>query len=136
MRTGRGLPTRQGVLGPSAYDRRDSRRALASGYAASGAKAIGTGQIPVDWFIEPNPRAPQHRAPSAYAARTGPGAVRSHHGADLPRHELEVAVAELLGLGALAGRYRKHAPEDLLALGGNRHAVEHLAAVDVHVVDH
>src|SRR6202011_3225987 len=57
-----------------------------------------------------------------------------HHRADLPGHELEVAVAERLGFGALARGDLEHAPEDFLALGGNRHAVEEVAAVHVHVV--
>src|SRR5262249_5240526 len=62
--------------------------------------------------------------------------VDLHHCADLPRHDLGVAIAELFGLRALAGSGRQHLAEDLLALLLYAHAVEDVAAVDVHVVDH
>src|SRR6185369_17353900 len=60
---------------------------------------------------------------------------RSHHRADLPRHELVLAVAVPLALGGLAGRGGEHEAEDALAhlLNGTR-AVDDLAAVDVHVL--
>ena len=59
-----------------------------------------------------------------------------HHGADLPGHELGVAVAEFLRLRALAGGDPQQLGKDLAALFVDRDAVEDVAAVDVHVVDH
>src|ERR1051325_5556010 len=63
-------------------------------------------------------------------------ARNSHHGADLPRHEFKIAVAELLGLGPFARRYRQDLFEDLLALFGDRHTVDDVAAIDIHVIAH
>src|SRR5689334_25205272 len=59
-----------------------------------------------------------------------------HRGADLPGHELVVAVAQQLALALLSGRHPQDRLEDLLALVFDRHAVEDIAAVDVHVVEH
>src|SRR5437870_8114193 len=60
---------------------------------------------------------------------------RSHHGADLPRHEFVLAVAVPLALARLARRGGEHQPEDALThLGDRRAAVDDLAAIDVHVL--
>ncbi len=60
----------------------------------------------------------------------------SHRRADLPGYELGVAITQLLGFGALAGGNLQQRLEDLAALLFQAHAVEHVAAIDVHVVDH
>src|SRR6185437_16159434 len=60
----------------------------------------------------------------------------SHGRPDLPGIEFRVAVAEKLGLGLFARSDRENLVEDLLALLGDRDAVDHVAAIDVHVLDH
>src|SRR5919106_775913 len=60
----------------------------------------------------------------------------SHRRADLPGHELIVAVAEQLRLRSFAGGNAQDRVEDLLALLLKRHAIENIATVDIHVVDH
>src|SRR5438874_13635927 len=59
---------------------------------------------------------------------------RSHHRADLPRHEFVLAVAVLFALARLARCGREHKAEDALAhfLDAGP-AVDDLAAIDVHV---
>src|SRR5437764_13699685 len=60
---------------------------------------------------------------------------RSHHRADLPRHEFVLAVAMLFALAVLTGRRGEHEAEDALAhLLDRGLAVDDLAAVDVHVL--
>src|SRR6185312_4738743 len=60
----------------------------------------------------------------------------SHGRPNLPGIEFRVAVAEKLGLGLFARSDRENLVEDLLALLGDRDAVDHVAAIDVHVLDH
>src|SRR5260221_10931215 len=61
--------------------------------------------------------------------------LSSHRGAEGPRRELVVAVAELLALGLAARRAIEDQPEEALArLGDRLGAVDDRAAVEVHVV--
>src|SRR5689334_11886780 len=90
---------------------------------------------------EASPRicAPNARADSRHSAgflQRNSARVGSHHGADLPGNELEIAVTEFHGLCAFAGCDRQHLPENLFTLVGDRHAVDDVAAIDVHVVAH
>src|SRR5690606_17759130 len=59
-----------------------------------------------------------------------------HRRADVPRHEFEVAIAELFGSRALPGGGPKDEIEDLPSLFLERNAVQDIAAVDVHVLPH
>src|SRR4029078_9125277 len=59
-----------------------------------------------------------------------------HRRANLLGHIFIVAIAEQLRLAALAGSDLQDFFEYLLALGRDRHTVEYVAAIDVHVVDH
>src|SRR5579871_6037428 len=67
--------------------------------------------------------------------RIGRG-LRSHRCSDLPGREFGVAIAQELGLGPLARSDRKDLVEDFPALLRNRHAVDDVAAIDVHILDH
>src|SRR3569833_521979 len=51
-----------------------------------------------------------------------------HGGADLPGHEFGIAIAELFGLAARAGRDLQNVLENLLALFLDGDAVQHVAA--------
>src|SRR5687768_6613454 len=60
-----------------------------------------------------------------------------HGRTDLPGHELVVAEAEELALGALPRGHGEHLAKDLLALRfDGRVAVDDVAAIDVHVLFH
>src|ERR1041384_1389225 len=74
--------------------------------------------------------------PASWSTRRCDGRSRLHHRADLPGYELGVAITEIFRLGARARRGRQNFPENLLALLLHGDAVEDVAAVDVHVVDH
>src|SRR6185437_725295 len=69
-------------------------------------------------------------------ARSSWPAAWSHGRPDLPGGELRVAIAESLGLGLFTRSDRENFVEDLLALVSDRDAVDHVAAIDVHVLDH
>src|SRR5262245_14346784 len=60
----------------------------------------------------------------------------SHGGADLPGHEFVVAVAQKLALGLFPRGDAQYGVENLLPLGLDRDAVENVAAIDIHVVEH
>ena len=77
------------------------------------------------------------------AVGTGRGAAkrkvnsnRLHDRADLPGHELKFAVAEVFRFGVPARRDLQHLFENFLSLYFDRHSIEDVAAVDIHVVDH
>ena len=61
-------------------------------------------------------------------------AARSHHGADLPWHELVVAQSMQLAAGAFTGGNIQHELKNALTCVGNAlFAVDDLASVEVHV---
>src|SRR6185437_13749691 len=73
---------------------------------------------------------------SAVFIGRAPPSGYSHGRPNLPGVELRVAIAECLGLGLLARSDRENLVEDLLALVRDRDAVDDVAAIDVHVLDH
>lgn len=78
-----------------------------------------------------------NRGPKSLTPLAGSGRPPlSHHRPNLPRHELRIAVSQLLGLRPLARRDGDDLFEDLLALLLQAHAFEDVAAIDVHVVGH
>ena len=59
-----------------------------------------------------------------------------HHRADLPGHEFVVAIAELSDLERSPEATFRTCSKISWPFAGDRHAVENIAAIDVHIVDH
>ena len=63
-------------------------------------------------------------------------APHSHRGADLPGHKFIVAIAELFRFRLLARGHAQDKVENLPALFLDGDAIQHVAAIYVHVLDH